>query len=118
LLLAGRLRPDFIPYWDTAATQPDGSWYEVAKRIAKARKVVFSRTLDKPEWNNTAIERGDIVEALERLKTTNKNDIIVHGGISFVASLIEEKLIDEFHLFVNPIALGKGKSIFSGVADS
>jgi len=118
IVIGRKTATDFIPYWDSAATQPDGSWYEVAKRIAAARKVVFSRTLDKPEWNNTSIESGDVVEAIERLKATNKNDIIVYGGVSFVASLVENKLIDEFHLFVNPIAAGKGKSIFSGLADS
>ncbi len=117
IVIGRKTATDFIPYWDTAATQPDGSWYEVAKRIAEARKIVFSRTLDKPEWNNASVERGDIVKAIERLKATNKKDIIVYGGVSFVASLIEEKLIDEFHLFVNPIALGKGKSIFSGLAE-
>ncbi len=118
IVIGRKTAVDFIPYWDTAATQPDGSWYEVAKRIAEARKIVFSRTLDKSEWNNTSIESGDIAKAIERLKATNKKDIIVYGGVSFVASLIKEKLIDEFHLFVNPIALGKGKSIFSGLEDS
>jgi dihydrofolate reductase len=118
IVIGRKTATDFIPYWDSAATQPGGSWYEVAKRIAAARKVVFSRTLNKPEWNNTSIESGDVVEAIERLKATNKNDIIVYGGVSFVATLVENKLIDEFHLFVNPIAAGRGKSIFSGLADS
>lgn len=118
IIIGRRTAADFIPYWDTAATQPDGSWYEVAKRIAASRKIVFSRALDKSEWNNTSIESGDIVKAVERLKATNKKDIIAYGGVSFVASLVGNKLIDEFHLFVNPIAVGKGKSIFSGLADS
>jgi dihydrofolate reductase len=117
IVIGGKTAVDFIPYWDTAATQPGGSWYEVAKRIADAKKVVFSRTLAEPKWNNTSIERGDLVKAIERLKAASRNDIIVYGGVSFVASLVREKLIDEFHLFVNPIALGKGKSIFSGLVD-
>ena len=46
------------------------------------------------------------------MKSENGKDIIVYGGSSFVTALAKEKLIDEFHLFIHPIALGKGASIF------
>lgn len=102
----------FIPYWDEKANNPGDPWHELAKRIAKARKVVFSKTLDGSPWKNTDIETGDLAEGIKRRKRVGKKDIVVYGGISFVAALARERLIDEFHLFVNPIALGKGERIF------
>jgi dihydrofolate reductase len=47
-----------------------------------------------------------------RLKQQEGKDMIVYGGSSFVASLVKERLIDEFHLFINPVAIGKGAGIF------
>lgn len=113
IILGRKTAAGFIPYWDSTAAKPDNAWHEVAQRIAAARKIVFSKTLDSSDWNNTDIENGDLAEAIKRLKSTNKKDIVVYGGISFVSSLIREGLIDEFHLFVNPVALGTGKPIFS-----
>ncbi len=106
---------DFIPYWDKLAALPDEPWHDVAQQIANARKVVFSKTLDRSDWRNAVVETGELVEAIMRLKRENAKDIIVYGGIAFVSSLVKAHLIDEFHLFVNPVALGKGKSIFSGL---
>jgi dihydrofolate reductase len=118
IVIGRKTAVDFIPHWENAATKPDDSWHEVARRIAEARKIVFSRTLDKCDWSNTAIAKGNLVEEIQRLKTTNAKDIIVYGGISFVSSLIKENLIDEFHLFVNPVAIGKGESVFGGLENS
>jgi hypothetical protein len=105
IVIGRRTAADFIPYWDTAATQPDGSWYEVAKRIAASRKVVFSRTLDKPEWNNTSIESEDIVKAIERLKIRTRRTLLlmeafrssppwsrINSSMSFICSLIPSPL--------------------------
>jgi len=117
IILGAKTAVDFIPHWDTAAAKPGDSWQEVARRIAQARKIVFSKTLEDPGWSNTEIERGDLAAVVRRLKTTNKQDIIVYGGVSFVSSLVKGGLIDEFHLFVNPVALGKGKSIFGALGD-
>lgn len=117
IVIGRKTAADFIPYWDEAATNADGSWYEVARRIAAAKKVVFSKSLDRSDWSNTHIENGDLVEGINRLKDTNERDIIVYGGVSFVASLMKERLIDELHLFVSPVARGNGSSIFSGLAD-
>lgn len=117
IVIGRKTAAEFIPYWDDAATKPDEPWHEVAHRISKARKIVFSKTLDRIDWNNTEIEKGGLADAINRLKNTNKKDIIVYGGTSFVASLIKEKLIDEFHLFVNPVALGKGEPIFGRLED-
>jgi dihydrofolate reductase len=112
IVIGRRTAVEFIPYWDEKAANSDDPWHEIAKRIAGAKKVVFSKTLDKSSWNNTDVEKGDLAEEIKRLKREGKKDIVVYGGISFVAALAKERLIDEFHLFVNPIALGKGERIF------
>lgn len=113
IALGRKTAVEFIPYWDKLAAQPDAPWNDVAKQIASARKVVFTKTLDRSAWGNTDVENGDLVDAMSRLKRDNAKDIIVYGGISFVSSLVRTQLVDELHLFVNPFALGRGKSIFS-----
>ena len=75
-------------------------------------KVVFTKTLKKSQWANTDIATGDITEEIMNLKTQNGKDIIVYGGASFDSSLIKEGLIDDFYLFINPAAIGKGMTIF------
>jgi dihydrofolate reductase len=66
------------------------------------------------EWVNTKIATGELKDEISNLKNQegNDGDIIVYGGASFDSSLIKENLIDEFYLFVNPVALGNGKTIF------
>lgn len=89
--------------------------YAFAQRIVAAKKVVFTKTLARSEWDNTELANGDLVEEIRRLKDQPGKDIIVYGGTSFVAALIKVGLIDELHFFVNPVAIGKGESIFSSL---
>jgi dihydrofolate reductase len=70
------------------------------------------KTLNKSEWINTDIATGDFKDEITTLKSQKGRDIIVYGGASFDSFLIKDKLIDEFYLFVNPIAIGNGKTIF------
>ena len=113
IVLGRKTAVDFIPYWDKAADDAANSWQDVARQISRARKVVFSSSADHPDWNNSVIETGDLAEAINRLKAENEKDIIVYGGVSFVQSLLRQHLVDELHLFVNPVALGRGQSVFS-----
>ncbi|MGE5847013.1 MAG: dihydrofolate reductase family protein, partial [Ignavibacteria bacterium] len=86
--------------------------YEAAQRIVRAKKVVFTKTLDKSIWDNTELAKGGLADEIIKLKKQNGKDIMVYGGSSFVSAIIKEGLIDEFHLFVNPVALGHGGAIF------
>ena len=117
IVLGRKTAVDFIPYWDKAAEEAANSWQDVARQISQARKVVFSSSSDHPGWSNSTIETGDLAEAINGLKRENTRDIIVYGGVSFVESLISRQLIDEFHLFVNPVVLGSGRSVFSDLPD-
>jgi dihydrofolate reductase len=117
ILIGRKLAVDYIPYWIDVNTKPNDPMYEAAKRIASARKIVFTKTLDKSEWDNTVLAKGYLLEEIRKLKNQAGKDIIVYGSSSFVSSLIKERMIDEFHLFVNPVALGHGGAIFDQLKD-
>lgn len=72
------------------------------------------RQLKKSFWNNTEIVNGELVAEMTKLKNKSGKDIIVYDGGTFATSLIEASLIDEFHLFINPTAIGNGMTIFKG----
>lgn len=83
-------------------------------------KIVFTKSLIKSEWINTEIATGDLKDEITKLKSHDSGgggDIIVYGGASFDSSLIKENLIDEFYLFINPVAIGNGKSIFKDLKE-
>ncbi|MGE5805472.1 MAG: dihydrofolate reductase family protein [Ignavibacteria bacterium] len=112
ILIGRKLAVDYIPYWQDVNTKPDDRIYEAAQRIVRAKKVVFTKTLDKSIWDNTELAKGGLADEIIKLKKQNGKDIMVYGGSSFVSAIIKEGLIDEFHLFVNPVALGHGGAIF------
>jgi dihydrofolate reductase len=116
IVIGRKLAVDYIPYWLNIATIPDDPMYELAQRIVRAKKIVFSKSISTPEWENTELAKGDIVQEINTLKNQEGKDIIVYGSSSFVSSLINESLIDEFHLFVNPVAIGNGVPIFDKLA--
>ncbi|HKH85641.1 MAG TPA: dihydrofolate reductase family protein [Nitrososphaera sp.] len=112
ILLGRKMTEGFISYWSDVMTKPDDPWYAFAKKMIEVPKVVFTKTLNKSEWVNTDIATGDLTDEVNKLKRREGKDIIVYGGAAFDSSLIKAGLIDEFHLFVNPAAIGKGMTIF------
>lgn len=115
ILIGRKLAIDYIPYWQGVFTQPDDPMHEIAVRVVNTKKVVFTKTLERSEWDNTVLAKGDLAEEVNKLKRQEGKDIIVYGGSSFVSALIKEGLIDEYHLFVNPVAIGRGGAIFDGL---
>jgi dihydrofolate reductase len=77
-------------------------------------KVVFSKTLPHVDGRNVRLENGDLVHAVQQLKSKPGKDIIVYGGATFVSSLLEDGLIEEMNFFVNPVAIGSGMRVFNG----
>ena len=112
ILIGRKLAIDYIPFWQDTYTKPDDPMYDFATRIVNAKKIVFTKTLDKSIWDKTKLANGNLQDEVNRLKNQEGKDIIVYGGSSFVSSLIKERLIDEFHFLINPIAIGKGVSAF------
>jgi dihydrofolate reductase len=112
IIMGKNLAAGFIPYWENVASNPDDPQYPFGKKMTDTPKVVFTKTLDRSEWNNTVLAKGDLIEEVNNLKQQNGKDIIVYGGATFVSSLVKAGLIDEFNLFVNPTAVGAGMPIF------
>ncbi|MCA1814885.1 MAG: dihydrofolate reductase family protein [Acidobacteria bacterium] len=113
ILLGRKLADGFIKHWENAVEKnPDTPF---AKKIVDTPKVVFTKTLDRSTWKNTTLAKGDLAEEIASLKKQNGKDIIVVGGAGFVSSLIREGLIDEYHLIVNPTAIGNGMTIFDSL---
>lgn len=75
-------------------------------------KVVFSKTLERAEWADSRIARGDLAAEIDELKRDPGKDIIVHGGAAFVQSLSRLGLVDEYRLVLQPVALGQGVALF------
>jgi len=122
ILLGRKMTDGFISHWTNVTANPDNEEYEAAKKFIDYPKVVFTKTLEKSNWANTKLATGDIVTEVNNLKRQSGKDlptgqagIIVYGGAGFVSSLIKENLIDEYHLFINPMAIGKGMEIFNKV---
>lgn len=113
ILMGRKMSREFLDYWeDIADNKPDSPEYAFANKMVDTPKIVFSKTVSEIKGRNVRVENGDLVTAINALKAQEGKDIIVYGGGGFVASLIENYLIDEMHLFVNPTAIGEGISIF------
>ena len=117
IVLGRKLAQGFIPYWAGVAADNDNPEQESGKQFTNVPKLVFSDTLDPmsdevQSWPNTNIAQKQIVEAITELKEQSGKDIFAYGGADFVSSLIQNDLVDEYYLFVNPTALGQGLPIF------
>jgi dihydrofolate reductase len=110
ILMGRKMTDGFIDYW--TSVKPESEEYSFARKMIDIPKVVFSKTVTESKWINTTVANGDIVEEIEKLKNSEGKDILVYGGANFVGNLIKNNLIDEYHLIVNPVAIGKGMSIF------
>lgn len=115
ILLGRKMIPGFTSYWEGVVdNHPESPEHSFAQRMVNTNKVVFSKTVQNLSGKNLRVENGDLVEAINKLKTEPGKDILVYGGATFVSSLIEHDLIDEYYLLVYPVAIGKGLSIFPG----
>jgi dihydrofolate reductase len=117
ILLGRKMTDGFISHWTNVTQNPDNPEYAAAKIFVDTPKVVFTRTLNESKWANSTLAKGNLTEEVNKLKAQNGKDIIVYGGAGFVSSLIKNNLIDEYYLFTNPTAIGKGLEIFKGIED-
>jgi len=115
VLLGRKTAVDFIPYWRTAGSKPGNPDYLFGKTVSAVPPVIFSNTLKPSEAHGAEIINGDIVDGVNKLKNRDGKSILVYGGVGFVSSLIKHGLVDEYHLLVNPVALGNGVPIFNAL---
>ena len=116
VLLLGRITYELMAsYWPTPAARANAP--AVAEGMNRMQKGVFSRTLDKASWQNTTLVKGDIVAAVRRMKNEPGPGMAILGSGSIVSQLTQARLIDEYQIVVNPVVLGKGKTMFDGIKD-
>jgi dihydrofolate reductase len=101
-------------YLDMAGHWPSRSG-PTADLMNSIPKVVFSHTLELADWPESRIARGDTTEEIARLKEEPGGEIVAHGGFSFTQSLVKLGLVDELRLYIFPVALGHGSSLFHTV---
>jgi len=90
---------------------------EFADKFNTMPKVVVSSTLDDPEWNNTTVLRGDVVDEVSKLTERTEGIVQVPGSLRLVQELIEHDLVDELHLMVFPVVLGTGRRLFGETSE-
>ena len=116
ILVFGRITYELMAsFWPTpfaAETMP-----LVAQQMNTLPKVVFSRTLDQATWNNTQLVKGDLAGEIRRRKNEPGEDMVIFGSGSLVAQLAQAGLIDEYQIVVDPVALGKGRTMFDGLQE-
>ena len=110
-LLLGR-----VTYEGFAAAWPNREG-EFADKFNSMPKFVVSSTLEDPEWNNTTVVKGDVVEEVRRLREALDGIIQVPGSRQLVQALVENDLVDEIHLMVFPVVLGTGRRVFGETSD-
>ena len=117
-ILLGRVTYEALAsYWPQEAAGLDCAREDIAyaDMMNNYTKIVFSRTLDKAEWNNTRLIKKNIKEEIVSLKKQPGKDIIVFGSGKVAAALIQWGLVDEYQIWVHPVILGKGKPLFKGL---
>ena len=110
--LCGRRLYEVMTYWETADENPSLPDHELefARLWKDTPKIVFSKTLEKIE-GNARLVRDSVADEVVKLKEQPGSDLAV-GGAGLASSLIKLNLIDDYRLFVSPIALGGGTPYF------
>jgi dihydrofolate reductase len=115
-LLFGRVTyQGMASYWPTPFAKEDDP--VVADKMNTIPKIVFSKTLDKVEWSNSRLVKENIAEEVSQLKQQQGRDLAIFGSANLAVSLLQMGLIDELRIMVNPVVLGNGKPLFTGLHD-
>jgi len=88
-----------------------------ADRMNSLPKFVVSTTLEKLEWNNSKLIKGNIAEEVSKLKQQHGQDILIAGSVELVHTLMQHDLIDEYRIMVHPVVVGSGKRLFKDETD-
>lgn len=108
-LLFGRVTyQDFVSFWPTQTNNEFG----IADKLNNTPKFVFSSTLEKADWNNSTLIKGNVAEEVARLKQQIGGCIGITGSGMLAQTLMQANLIDEYQLMVHPVVVGSGKRLF------
>jgi dihydrofolate reductase len=90
---------------------------ELADRLNSLPKYVVSSTLVDPDWNNSTVLKGEVVNEVSKLKQALNGDIVVYASFQLTHTLLEHDLVDELRLMIYPVALGAGERLFGETSD-
>jgi dihydrofolate reductase len=110
LLLGRRSYEWFAARWPSRS----GEW---ADRLNSLPKYVVSSTLEDPDWNNSTVLRGDVVNEVSKLKQELDGDVVVYASFQLVHTLLEHDLVDELRLMIYPVVLGAGERLFGQTSE-
>jgi dihydrofolate reductase len=119
ILLSRKMAEEgYLDHWRRIASDhADDPRYAFARKIGQVRKVVLTDKLRASRWEGTELARGGLAEEVNALKREGGGDVICFGGVGFASALVAAGLVDEYQLFVNPAAVGAGRSIFAAQPD-
>jgi dihydrofolate reductase len=109
LIFGRRTYQHMANYWPTAPMD------EIAEKMNNLEKVVFSRSLRDVDWKNARLAIDDLAKEISKLKQLPGKDMVVLGSASIASALLELGLIDEYRIILDPILLGGGTLLFSGI---
>jgi dihydrofolate reductase len=96
-------------YWPSAPAE------EIADQMNNLPKIVFSRTLESAEWQNSTLVKSDAIAEISKLKQLPGKDMVILGSASLASFLLQQGLIDEYRVILNPVLLGSGRPLFQDV---
>ncbi len=108
-ILLGRVTYQFFAQYWPSATNPE------ARMMNELPKIVFSRTLEKVEWQNSRLVKEHVAQEISRLKRQPGKDLAIFGSAGLASSLIGLGLVDEYRHFVNPLVLGGGTPLLKDI---
>lgn len=113
-LIFGRVTYELMKgYWTSADAKKSDP--VTANGMNQSKKYVFSRKLKKADWENTTLIGKNLVSEIKKLKKKSKVDLCILGSGQIVSQCAEAGLIDSYSILLNPIALGRGKTMFEGI---
>jgi dihydrofolate reductase len=116
LLLFGRVTYELMAsYWPTPTAIKNDPI--IAQEMNSIAKIVFSRTMNKVDWNNTRLIKENAAEETSKLKQQPGKNILIFGSADLASEFMKLGLIDEFRIIVNPILLGNGTPLFKDISD-
>jgi dihydrofolate reductase len=116
--LYGRVTYEMMQsYWPTAGEQPNASKHdkEHSAWYNKVSKIVLSKTISEKRLDNTIVISDQLADNINKIKKQDGKNILIFGSPGASQSLLNQGLVDEFWLFVNPIILGQGMPLFKDI---
>lgn len=115
-LLFGRVTYELMAsYWPSASPPTEDPI--IIDKMNNLPKIVFSKTMERVEWKNTRLIKEITSEEILKMKKQPGKNMVIYGSGSIVSTFMNMGLIDEYHLFVNPVILGVGKPLFKSTKD-